>query len=85
VSNELDQTWKEEVVVYFKALSQYFPVGTEENREETRDSRSPDRDLNQRLAEYETAVLVTVPRPSSWVSLGAAVAKLYFSDNSEIT
>jgi hypothetical protein len=30
-------------------------------------------------------VLVTVPWPSSWVLLGAVVAKHYFSDDSEIT
>jgi hypothetical protein len=34
VINEHEMAWKEVVVVYFKAVFQYFPGGTEETHEE---------------------------------------------------
>jgi hypothetical protein len=31
VNNELERTWMEAVMAYFKVLSRYLPGGTEEN------------------------------------------------------
>jgi hypothetical protein len=33
VNDELEKKWKAEVVVYFKALCRFFPLGTERNHE----------------------------------------------------
>jgi hypothetical protein len=46
VNDELENMLKEAVVVYFKALSQHFPGGTEENHENvSNDSRFPGQDF----------------------------------------
>jgi hypothetical protein len=44
-----------------KVLQRYFARGAEENRAERQDSRSPGRDVNPGLDEYEAGVLNTGP------------------------
>jgi hypothetical protein len=59
VNDELEKMLKEAVVVYFKALSQHFPGGTEENHENViNDSRSPGQDFYLGPSEEEAGVLV---------------------------
>jgi hypothetical protein len=51
----------------FKLLSWHFPEGTEKNqatKDVSQDSRSPERDLNPKLPEYEEEVLSIRPRRS---------------------
>jgi hypothetical protein len=64
VNDKLERMWKVAVVAYFKQLSQYFPRETEEKHKKSQSSRSPCRDLNPGLPEYEAGVLTTRPRRS---------------------
>jgi hypothetical protein len=55
-ATSLVETFKEAAS---KLQSQYLPGGTEENHENTQGSRSPDRNLNPRLLEYEAEMPTT--------------------------
>jgi hypothetical protein len=47
VNNELESTWKEAVVTYFKLLYQHLHVGTKENyKNSSQESRFPGWDSN---------------------------------------
>jgi hypothetical protein len=46
VSDELDRIWKKGIMDYFKALTQHFPEGAEENHDTTKPvSRADIRDM----------------------------------------
>jgi hypothetical protein len=56
---------REAVVAQLVILFGHFPGGTGENKEAViQDSRSPGRDLNSRVPEYDTGMLTTQPRRS---------------------
>jgi hypothetical protein len=65
VINELGRVWKETIVALFNVLYQHMPwrdSGKPKNLRQ--DSRSPGRDLNPGLPQYDTGVLITQLRRS---------------------
>jgi hypothetical protein len=63
VNDELEMTWSEAVVAYFKVLFQHLPGGTEENNEKVnQDKWSLGQYLNPGCREYKAGVLPTQPR-----------------------
>jgi hypothetical protein len=49
MNDGFERIWKEEFVADFKALSQHFPIGFEENHERVSISRLRDENRNQDL------------------------------------
>jgi hypothetical protein len=65
VNNELERTWKDAVLAYFKIRFQLLPGANEENYENfSENSRSSDRESNSGPPEYETGLIITRPQSS---------------------
>jgi hypothetical protein len=58
VDGELEITCETAVVVYFTVIFQHLTGGTKKNQETNKYSRSPRRDLNPGIHDYEAGVLI---------------------------
>jgi hypothetical protein len=65
MNDGVENIWVEAVMALFKVLSRHLPGRTGENYEHVKqDIRSPGRDLNPGLSEYEAGMLTTGPQCS---------------------